>query len=150
METTTKTRREELEERIEALRAQEEAQHQELVRLAAEVGQVAARYDDAQAAARYRTSRTTQPIKEKRNTHVERLRAEAALAALEIEEVDDVLPDRRAVVDQLLEQRKKLDAQLAEAQRPLHDLEGRRHSLQLDYWRLTHEADAFESGSEAM
>ena len=150
METTTKTRREELEERIARLQAQEQEQFEALVQKANVAAQEAQGFWDSHKAEAHRNNATRPAVLAQREARVQRLRAESELIALEIAEVDDVLPDARAKVERLQEQRKKLDAQIAEAKRPLHDLEGRRQRLQIEYYRLTHEADAFLEGSEAM
>ena len=150
MTTTREARKAELEAKIAHLEAQEQEQRQELLALEAEIAQETAQMQDAQKADVYHRTRSRGATLQKRDTHTELLRVQARLAALQIEELDDVLPEHRAVVERLQEQRKKLDAEIEKAQRPLHDLEGQKRSLQLEFWRLTHEAEAFKEGSKAL
>ena len=152
MTSTTQTRKAELEEKIATLEAQEREQADALLEQAQAVeAELRERnYLDEQLVTGFRLNATREAVKAKRHVHVERLRAEAELIALEIADLDEQLPERRAVVERLRDERQKLDAHIAEAQRPLHDLEGRRHRLEIEYWKLTHEADSFEQGTEAL
>ena len=115
METSTQTRREELEERIEALKVQEQERGEALHQLANEVGLEASRMWDARKAESHLNNATRPMILQKRATHAELLRAQAELVALQIAELDEELPEYRAKVDQLREQRQRLDAEIAEA-----------------------------------
>lgn len=148
----TQTRQQELQERIAELKAQEEAQKQELVELAGhvELELKGKQIQDSQKAASYRLNRTRPAVKAKRDTHVERLRAEAELKRLLIQEVDDQLPHHRAKVERLLEQREQLDTEIAAARKPVDDLAGQRRRSEIEYYRLTHEANSFEYGTESM
>ena len=151
--TQTRTERiTELEQHVKELAAKEEAQHQELLALAArtEAG-VDERWDPQQAES-YRGRATRQAVKAKRDVHVQRLRAEAELEGLlaaQVKESPQLGKDREelaridAEIDVLKEKRKAVQARVWGA-------EGAARGHDLAYWRLTHEADAFSDGTAAM
>lgn len=150
MEATTQTRRAELEQRIRELAELEERQKAELLELADQVEREATSIHDANVADQHRKRRTREAVLAKRRTHINLLRAQAELLALQIRDLDEQLPEKRALVDRLQEEKRQLDAEISEAQRPVHDLEGRKHRLQVEYYRLVHEAQQFEQGSELL
>ena len=145
-------RKQELQARIWELTAQEQAKGQKLLALAGEVGQTAARFDSAQQATHYRDAATKEAVMAKRQIHIDRLKAEAELAAFLMAEAQDdpLLAEDRSELERIDAEIEALKAKREGVQARIWEREGVFKRHQTDHWRLIAEANQFEAGSAAM
>ncbi len=150
--TSTMTRKAELEQKIAELEELERTQGEVLLREANVASLEAAGIWDSHKADAHRLNQTKQAVMKKRSTHTQKLRAEAELEALLMAEAKDSpqLAEDREELARIDAEIDKLESERQEVQARVWQAESEAKQHELAYWRLTHEADSFEQGSEAL